>query len=111
MLEWLKGRRSKAWTQPEPDADRSESRPVMAGAYLPLHRYLHDRYANTVVLTFAEIESLLGFALPDLARQREGWWTAPEPDVASPGYADSWILAGRTARPNLRAVTVVFDRA
>jgi len=26
-------------------------------------------------------------------------------------FADSWILANRTARPNLRALTVAFDRA
>jgi hypothetical protein len=26
-------------------------------------------------------------------------------------FADSWILANRTARPNLGALTVAFDRA
>jgi len=82
----------------------------MSGAYLSLHRYLDDRFADTVVLTFAQIESLLGFTLPDQARQSEDWWTAPDPGLARPGYADSWLLAGRTARPNLPALIVVFDR-
>ena len=111
MFEWMKRRRSTAEKQHEPDGNVSgNQRTVMSGAYLSLHRYLHDRYATTVVLTFAQIESLLGFTLPDLARQREDWWTAPDPDLSRPGYADSWILAGRTARPNLPALIVVFDR-
>jgi hypothetical protein len=105
-------RRRPMPNQPKHDAGAAANeRTVMSGAYLSLHRYLHDRYANTVVLTFAQIESLLGFTLPDLARQREDWWTNPDPDLSRPGYADSWILAGRTARPNLPALIVVFDRA
>ena len=42
---------------------------AMTGRYLLLYKYLENRYANMVVLTFAEIEDLLGFALPDQARQ------------------------------------------
>jgi hypothetical protein len=83
----------------------------MSGKYLPLYTYLQNRYANTVVLTFAEIEDLLGFTLPDVARLREDWWTSPDPDTTRPSYSDSWILASRTARPNLLALTIVSDRA
>ena len=83
----------------------------MSGEYLLLYRYLEDRYAQTVVLTFGEIEDLLGFSLPDQARLSEDWWTdrgealAPEPN-----YSDAWTLARRTATPNLRAHTVAFER-
>lgn len=112
MLAWIKGRQSTVHNQPEPDADAArDQRSVMSGKYLSLYKYLEARYANTVVLTFAEIEDLLGFTLPDLARLREDWWTNPDPDTPRPSYSDSWILASRTARPNLRALTVVFDRA
>jgi hypothetical protein len=83
----------------------------MAGKYVTLYEYLETRYANTVVLTFAEIEDLLGFRLPELARLREDWWTKPDQDTVRPRYSDSWILANRTARPNLPALTVVFDRS
>jgi hypothetical protein len=38
------------------------------GTYHLLHICLRDRFANRVVLTFAEIEDLLGFHLPDPAR-------------------------------------------
>jgi hypothetical protein len=84
---------------------------VMSGEYLSLYKYLVNRYADTVVLTFAEIESLLGFTLPDLARVRREWWTSADPDAAPPGYSDAWIFASRTASPNLLARTVVFERA
>jgi hypothetical protein len=84
---------------------------MMSGKYVLLYRYLEDRYANTVVLTFAEIEDLLGFALPDQARLHLEWWTDAAKNVAGPSYSDSWTLARRTATPNLLARTVVFERA
>ncbi len=82
----------------------------MFGKYLHLYTYLDKRYADGVVLTFAEIESLLGFALPDAARLSERWWTIPDSEAAGPRFSDSWILANRTARPNLPAMTVAFNR-
>jgi hypothetical protein len=42
-----------------------------------------------VVLTFAEIEDLAGFALPDLARLSNDWWTAPGPGTTRSRFADS----------------------
>jgi hypothetical protein len=80
------------------------------GLYSGLHKYLDKRYANTVVLTFAQIEDLLGFTLPDEAHLNDTWWTAPAPVVAGPSYSSSWVLASRTAKPNLSARIVVFDR-
>ena len=40
----------------------------MPGKYKALYQYLDNRYANTVDLTFAQIEDHLGFTLPDSAR-------------------------------------------
>jgi hypothetical protein len=77
--------------------------------YLGLHKYLDTRFADTVVLTFAEIEDLLGFSLPDLARVQPEWWTSA--DRAPAAHTSSWVQASRTAKPNLSARTVVFDRA
>ena len=82
----------------------------MTGKYLLLHKYLANRYANTVVLTFAEIEDLLGFTLPDPARLQKEWWTSADPNPDRPSHADSWILASRTAKPNMGAKTVEFER-
>ena len=110
MLEWMKRRppaRHK-WLEAE---TATAAASIGSGKSAPLHRYLDDRYANAVVLTFAEIEDLAGFALPDLARLSNDWWTAPDPDTTSSRFADSWIQANRTARPNLGARTVAFLRA
>ena len=79
--------------------------------YLSLHKYLDDRYANTVVLTFAEIEDLLGFTLPDLARLQQEWWANADADSTPSAQSRSWSQASRTAKPNLLARTVVFERA
>ena len=79
--------------------------------YRSLHKYLDDRYANTVVLTFAEIEDLLGFTLPDLARVQQEWWANADADTPPSAQSRSWIQASRTAKPNLLARTVVFERA
>jgi hypothetical protein len=108
MPNWMK-RRGPATTRPsEPDV---EPQPVMSGKYLSLYKYLHDRYADTVVLTFGQIESLLGFSLPAQARLDQQWWTNAEDTSAGAHYSDSWILARRVATPNLLAQTVVFERA
>jgi len=110
VFEWLTQRRPAALRELERDA-ANDQRYMMASKYASLYTYLEHRFANTVVLTFAEIEDLLGFTLPALARVREDWWTRTDPDGPRPQFSDSWILANRTARPNLLALTVVFDRA
>jgi len=79
--------------------------------YAPLHKYLVNRYADTVVLTFAQLEDLTGGPLPDSARAQQDWWTSADRDADKSSRADAWILAGRTAQPNLLARTVTFERA
>jgi hypothetical protein len=58
----------------------STGRAVMPGTYKALYQYLENRYANTVVLTFAQIEDLLGFPLPDAARLDHAWWANNDPN-------------------------------
>jgi hypothetical protein len=92
-------------------AERAKRRRfVMSGQYLSLHKYLDDRFANRVVLTFGEIEDLLGFMLPVSARLETEWWTNAVPDTRGADHSHCWTLAGRTAKPNLLAQTVIFDR-
>lgn len=105
MLNWMKRRGPITYLPREPD---SEPQPAVSGKYLLLFKYLQNRYADTVVLTFGQIESLLGFALPDQARLNQQWWTHA---AAGTNYSDSWMLARRVATPNLRAQTVAFERA
>ena len=79
-------------------------------AYRPLHKYLRDRYADKVVLTFAQIEDLLGFVLPNAARLEQGWWANPDADSTPSPQSQSWTRANRTATARLLPQVVVFDR-
>jgi hypothetical protein len=90
-------------------ATRPQGR-VMSGPYLVLFEYLEKRYANRVVLTFAQIEDLLGAALPTQAHLDQEWWTDATVDVVQPKCSDAWLLAHRSATPNLPARVVVFAR-
>jgi hypothetical protein len=110
MFEWMKKRVSM-----EPDhtvvvapVARPQGRKV--GRYQRLYEYLENRYADTVVLTFQQIEDLLGFTLPDLARQDDNWWAVGGADSSEARCSDAWTLASRTAQPNLRSQVVIFQR-
>ena len=84
-----------------------QSTPHVPGEYRALYTYLEHRYASVVVLTFEQIESLLGFALPTPARTEREWWT----DILdTPRHSAAWTGAGRTAAPNLGAGTITFER-
>jgi hypothetical protein len=107
MLEFMKERESPERPERE-ERMRFAPAATQGGKYHLLHNYLKNRYADTVVLTLQQIEDLLGFALPDGARHDPDWWRADDPGGA--GGLSPWTLARRTARPNLRAQTVVFDR-
>jgi hypothetical protein len=84
--------------------------PIDTGEYQLLHRYLRDRYADRVVLTFGEIEDLLGFSLPEAARLHLDWWGGAGLVTVRSAQADAWTLASRTARVNLSAGSVLFER-
>jgi len=77
--------------------------------YLSLHKYLDERYADSVVLSFRQIEDLLGFALPDPARQQSEWWSTTRGTTPS-AQSRCWTEARRTAVPNLGAQNVLFER-
>lgn len=78
--------------------------------YLALQKYLDDRYANTVVLFFKEIEDILGFALPAGAWLQCDWWSNPAPDDTPSDQSRSWTSANRTADVNIPARKVTFTR-
>lgn len=83
------------------------SAPRVSDEYRALYAYLDHRYASVVVLTFEQIEALLGFALPEPARTERTWWTDI---VDARGHSTAWAGAGRTAAPNLLARTITFER-
>ena len=84
-----------------------QSAPPVPREYRALHTYLEHRYASVVVLTFEQIEALLGFALPAPARTERAWWTD---SVDTQRHRAAWTEAGRTAAPNLAAGIITFER-
>jgi len=78
--------------------------------FRPLHAYLKKRFADTVVLTFAQIEDLLGHALPASARADKAWWANTDSTGAPSAQSSSWTEAQRLATANLSARTVSFAR-
>ena len=83
-------------------------KPRVLAEYMPLYSYLENRHASMVFLSFEQIESLLGFALPHPARTERAWWTGETQPAAR--HADTWQMARRTAAPNLLAQNVAFER-
>lgn len=93
---------TQRWSKAPSDAE--------SAVYLPLHKYLKNRYADIVVLAFGEIEDLLGCRLPEAARLQQSWWTNAEAGAPSSAQARSWSQADRTAKANLQSQRVVFER-
>lgn len=111
LLQWLSAWWHGTASRPERvvPVEAPRPRPRVPGEYLPLYTYLEHRYASTVVLTFEQMEALLGFALPAAARLERDWWTATA--VAAGRHSDAWTAATRSAMPNLPARTVAFERS
>jgi hypothetical protein len=109
-LEWIVTRWRRAPPVPAPRivATIRQPHPRVAAEYLSLYTYLEHRYASRVVLTFDQMESLLGFPLPEPARTEPHWWT--DEAVRKGSFSDAWTLAQRTAVPHLAAKTVAFER-
>jgi hypothetical protein len=110
VFQWLSARWRTQTVEPAPMAvaPKPHARPRVPAEYQLLHKYLDDRYAATVVLTFEQIEALVGHVLPAVARTDAAWWTAAP--LVAVRHSDAWTLANRSAVPNLPALTVTFER-
>jgi len=76
--------------------------------YAALGRYLHETGKDTVSISFAEIERILGVALPASARRHRAWWSNnPENNVAT----REWLEAGyETEQVDIARGRLVFRR-
>lgn len=111
LFEWISGTWRSATPAPvqQPSVTPAPAaKPRVPAEYLSLYTYLEHRYASMVVLTFDQMESLLGHKLPEKARTQGDWWT--DAQVPADRHSDTWTAARRTAKPNLAALTVAFER-
>ena len=80
----------------------------MPSKYQPLAAYLADQPGPTAMLTFAQIEALLGFPLPPTAYTQHSWWSGA---VGGHAQVRAWQAAGwRVEQVRVRARTVTFAR-
>lgn len=78
------------------------------GKYEPLRRFLESRRSESVAMTFAEIEKILGFKLPASHRYR-AWWSN---NSFNNVMTNEWIQAGyKTEQVDIEGRKLVFRRA
>jgi hypothetical protein len=111
VIGWLE---QQGWLakspSPPPVVGQAPPTRAVSGKYRLLYKYLVERYADRIVMTFSEVEDVLGFKLPDEARREEAWWTRQTPSVPPSNQSDAWIFASRFATANVPAQIVVFER-
>lgn len=79
-----------------------------AGKYRPLFDYLSGQHADEIALTLAEIEAILGDALPPSARAARGWWGNRDRGSLQ---AAAWMDAGYQVKvADLAAGRVIFRK-
>ena len=108
LRPWSAWKKAPGDVNAAPPSRHRPGRADVSSEYRPFYDYLEHRYATTVVLTFRDIEALLGFSLPNAARADRDWLTGPI--FGADRHSDAWRAARRTATPNLGAQTVAFDR-
>ena len=75
--------------------------------YRRLTEWLASTNEKTVSITFSQIESLIGFPLPNSARAYREFWA----NTTTHSIALSWLSIGyKTVDVNLDTETIVFER-
>jgi hypothetical protein len=75
--------------------------------YEPLRKYLKGRSTEAVPMTFAEIEKVLGFKLPESQKYPAWWSNNPTNNVMT----NEWLAAGfKTEQVDIEGRKLVFRR-
>ena len=78
------------------------------GKYAPLLQFLQRQTAEQIILTYAEVESILGFKLPKSAYTYTMWWNSK-----GHPHCQAWLQAGYDVADvgeTLRTQIITFDR-
>ena len=75
--------------------------------YKALSETLYERWETRITLSYEELESILGFALPASAHKLpQSYWANTEYHT----YAKSWLLLGYKAKVDVNTNNVTFIR-
>ena len=78
------------------------------GKYEPLQRHLGGSGPGPLRLSFAEVESILGFPLPESAREYPAWWSN---NARGHSHSRAWLDEGwQSQEVDLANETVTFVR-
>lgn len=78
--------------------------------YEPLARYLDLQSRAEVIMSFADVEEILGTALPPSAFKYREWWANETSPVTSHAQCSAWMMVGYHAFANMGRETVRFVR-
>lgn len=76
--------------------------------YKGLSEFLYESWEKRIVLTYEQLEDILGFALPASAHTLpQSYWANTEYHT----YAKSWLKLGYKAKVNVKTKSVSFERS
>ena len=79
----------------------------ISGKYRPLAEHLYEKWEKRIILTYAEIESILGFPLPPTAYKiPQSYWA----NTFTHNYATSWLSVNYKAKVDFESMSVTFER-
>lgn len=77
------------------------------GKYRALSEFLYESWEKRIVLTYKDLENILGFALPASAHNLpQSYWANTEYHT----YAKSWLKLGYKAKVDAENKKVIFER-
>lgn len=109
LLNLCGGQQDMASNMKTSVAPAATTRTVGTGKYEPLYQYLLKRQERRLTLSFAEMEAILGFALPKSAYTYPMWWNPS----ATHTQCMSWTNAGYRAvnvSEGIRAKRMTFEK-
>jgi hypothetical protein len=109
LLNLCGGRQDMASNMKTAVAPAATTRTVGSGKYEPLYQYFLKRQERSLTLSFAEMEEILGFALPKSACTYPMWWNPS----ATHTQCLSWTKAGYRAvnvSEGIRAKRMTFEK-
>lgn len=106
MLEnKVKALEEKIENLPSPQKQTALQLDKVSAKYRGLAEYLLASNEAKVTLSYAQIEAILGFALPDTARNfKQSYWANTE----THSYASSWLAVGYKTRVDVKKDEVTF---
>ena len=81
------------------------------GKYDSLEKYLANYGKEEIIMTFADIERIIGFSLPASAVNHAEWWANEGKDSSFHSHTKAWRSAGYKVRANRPERKVVFFKA